>query len=637
MKDRLISVISLLNKTTYIHKGAALLGSVILFLLLCLSFVDVIGRYLFSHSIPGVVEISGPIIVIVVFLLLGYPNLKEGRDGHISIDILLQKLPLRYSLVAKIIIGFLTLGTISLLIWGCTAYALSVRESSLIIEVWQIPVLPILFLIPVGYALLLLLVLRDFLKNILAAWDLHIGARLWLLALAGAAVSAAVVILWIQPDMWNIDPFRLGIIGVGVMFLLLLIGMPIAIAMMLASFIFLAHLYGIQGISVFFGGWTYSILSDYSWTVMAFFMLMGYVILHANFGRDLFDSAFKWLGHLPGGLALATIWGGATFSTVVGNAAATTIVGGAIAIPEMRRYQYNDSLSAGTIAAAATLGPMIPPSTQFIIYGLVTENSIGDLFIAGIVPGLLLTFAFMAYIYTRCKINPALGLAGPSTKIGEKVSSLKYCWPLVVIFLSVVFGIYFGIFTPTEAGGVGAATTLIMGFVLKRFSWKKLVSIFRDTGMMLGIMFFIIVSTIIFGHFMSVSQIPENVQRIVDSLALAPITIILILCVVYLILGCFLDPVAIIIITMPAFYPLVLNLGYGPIWFGVVVVLLTNLGMITPPVGMICFALKGTVPNLSMGNIFKGSLPFVFVSLGVCAFIIAFPKIVTWLPVLLQR
>lgn len=634
MKTKLIAITSILERSAFLHKGAAFIGGVFLFILLCLSTADVILRYVFARSITGVFEISGPLLVIIIFLVIGFPNLHQG---HISIDVLLDKLSLKHRAAANIIITFFSLLMVSLLIWYSIAYGLSQWETHTRVAGWGIPILPILFLIPFGYMLLWLLLLRDFLRNLVKGLTLHFEGRLWLLSLAVVALTLIIIAFWVQPAFWNINRFTVGIIGTAIMVFLLLTGLPIAIAMMLADFIFLAHLYGVSGGYVFLGGWTFSILSNYTWTILAFFMLMGYVILHADFGKDLFHSAFKWFGRMPGGLALATVAGGAAFATVTGVAAATTIIGGAIAIPEMRKYKYDDLLSSGAICAAATLGPMIPPSVGFVVYGLITENSIGDLFVSGIVPGLMLTFAFMLYIYIKCRLDPQVAVRGPSARFSEKIVSLKYCWPVMLIFLTIVFGLFFGIFTPTEAGACGAATTFIIGAAFKRLNWNKLFSIFRDTGIMVGIMFFIIISAIIFGHFISVSQIPENVQRIVNELALSPIAVAVSLSFLYLILGCLLDPVAIIIITVPAFYDLVLGLGYDPIWFGVLVVLLTNLGMITPQVGMVCWGLKGTVPDLSLTKIFQGSVPFVWCTLFVWVLIIVFPQIATWLPNLLHR
>ena len=624
---------SILDRSSTIDRAGVKIGGTILFSLMLLTFAAVLLRYVFKRPLMGVAEITGSLMVVVIFLGIAYV---QSHTSHIGIDVLVQRLAPKHQVIIRNVTCSLNLGIIFLLIYYSIRYALTMKEAGSSIAIVGIPTYPFVIGIAIGSILLWLLLLRDWLNNLAEGVRLHLGTRLWLLSSGILAVVVIMIILWVQPTLWQMSPITVGLIGFAAMFLLLFTGMYIGSVLLLVTFTFMAHMHGLSFAPVFFGGYPYRILGDNIWTVIALFVLMGFFVFHARLGRDLFEAAYKWLGSLSGGLAAATIGAATALAAVIGDTMSSTLTMGAIALPEMRRYKYDEGIATGTIAAGATIGPMIPPSVNFILYGLITEQPIGTLFISGVFPGLLLSSAFLTYVYIKCRRNPILGPRGASATPKERIGSLKYTSPIVVLFLVVIGGIYAGVFTATEGGGIGAAGAFVIGLAMKRLNWQKFTNALSDATNVIGMMFFIIFPAVMFGHFITASRIPLAVESVISGLNVPPVIIIIAIIAIFLILGCFMDAAAIILISVPIFFPIILRLGYDPIWFGVIVVLMTNLGMITPPFGMICFGLKGVAPDISLNTIFRGVAPFVLVTLIVCGLLIAFPQIATWLPSLLK-
>jgi C4-dicarboxylate transporter DctM subunit len=365
-------------------------------------------------------------------------------------------------------------------------------------------------------------------------------------------------------------------------------------------------------------------------------LLMGTIILNAGFGGTLFRLAHTLLGRMRGGLAIATIFACGVFSAVSSSSIACALTIGLIAIPEMRRYKYDNALCAGSVAAGGTLDILIPPSGLFIIYGIMTEQSIAKLYIAGIVPGIILALMFIVVVCIRVRFNPTLAPPGQSTTFREKMAALGECVEILMLCLLVLGGLLLGWFTPTEAGAVGALGAILFSLIRRRLSWKGFKDSVIDTMLNTGMIFTILVGALIFNAFLAVTTIPMELAGWVSGLALPPVFIMVIILMMYIMLGTFLDELSMILLTLPIFYPVVTRLGFDPIWFGVVIVLVVEMGMISPPVGMTMFVVKGIAPDIPIETIFKGVLPFVIAVAVMMVLLVAFPQMALFLPRLMD-
>jgi tripartite ATP-independent transporter DctM subunit len=369
--------------------------------------------------------------------------------------------------------------------------------------------------------------------------------------------------------------------------------------------------------------------------VIPLFILMGAFAFNAGLSEDLYRTVYKWLGHLRGGLAMATVGACACFAAICGSSLATAATLGSVALPEMKKYKYDPALATGSIAAGGTIGILIPPSVILVIYGIITELSIGKLFLAGFIPGILEAVFYMITISIITSINPNLGPRGPKTTLNEKFIALSKTWEVLFLFLLVIGGIYLGVFTPNEAAGVGAFGAFIFGILRKKLKWKNFKESFIDTGKTTGMIFLIILGAMILGYFLSVAKLPSELARFVSELPVNRYVILIMILIVFLLLGCIMDSMAIVLLTVPIFYPLILKLGFDPIWFGILVTRMTEIGLITPPVGLNVYIIKG-ISDVPMGTIFKGITPFLIADLCEVALLIAFPQLSLFLPSLMK-
>ena len=372
--------------------------------------------------------------------------------------------------------------------------------------------------------------------------------------------------------------------------------------------------------------------ASYSLTVIPMFVFMGSIAFFSGMSGRLFDASYVLFGKMRGGLAMATIAATAGFSAICGSTNATAAAMGKVAIPEMKRYRYNQGFAAGCIAAAGGLGILIPPSTIFIIYGILVQESIGKLFISGVIPGIILTAVYIGTVYVMCRINPALGPAGGETTWKQKLRGLTGMIEMVVIFGMVIGGLFAGIFSPTQAGAAGAAAAILIGVARRQLSFKQFWAAVKDTFQITAMVMVVVAGAIVFGHFMAVTQMPFFVSDYIGSLPIPAMAIMGLIILMYIVAGCFMDSLALIMLTVPILFPLVTKLGFDPIWFGVIIVLVTDIGVITPPVGINVFVIKGVVPDVPIGDIFKGTVPFLIGMIAVTALILFFPIIATWLP-----
>ena len=427
------------------------------------------------------------------------------------------------------------------------------------------------------------------------------------------------------------SPELIGLIGLLIMIALLFLGMWIGAAMAMVGFLGYVVIMGFEPACGVVSQIPFTTMASYVLTTVPLFILMGSFIANTRVGKDLFDTAYTWIGQLRGGLAIATVFACALAGAIMGVSGPAAITMGKVALPSMRKYKYDDTLATAAICAAGTLAFLIPPSVAFIIYGLLTEQSIGLLFIAGVFPGILLAGLYALTIFGLTTWRPKLGPAGPKTSFTEKIMSLKGVWHALLLFLIVFGGIYGGVFTPTEAGGIGAFGALVITALVGQLNFKTLRESLMDATKVTGMVMLLIIGAYILMKFMAVSRLPFALSEVVAQLGLPTPAVFAAIVLLYLILGMFLDIFSAVIVTIPVIYPLVLSLGFDPIWFGVIVVIVCEVGLITPPVGMDVFQVSGAtgVPTFT---IFRGVWPFVVAALVCIAILAIFPQIALFLP-----
>jgi C4-dicarboxylate transporter DctM subunit len=428
----------------------------------------------------------------------------------------------------------------------------------------------------------------------------------------------------------------IGIIGIIVLVVLLYSKMPVGFAMGFLGLIGFSYVVNFDAGLNLLARDVWDVFSSYNLTVIPLFVFMGQIAFHAGISRRLYDSAYVLLGHRRGGLAMTTVGACAAFSAICGSTNATAATMATVALPEMKRYGYDMGLATGTVAAAGSLGILIPPSVIFIVYGILTEQSIGKLFAAGILPGILLCFLFLLTIHLRVRKNPSLAPPGPKSSVREKFRSFAGILETLLLFALVMGGIFFGLFTPTEAAAVGAFMTLLIAMIRKQLYWKGFIQSLADSTKISCMIMVIVTGAVIFGHFMAITRIPYLLADYVSSLPLPPHAIIGVIILVYLVGGCFMDALAMIMLTIPIFFPVVQALGFDPIWFGVVIVLITEMGVITPPVGINVYVVYGVARDVPLEKIFRGVFPMLIALLVCNLLLILFPQIALWLPSLMR-
>lgn len=433
------------------------------------------------------------------------------------------------------------------------------------------------------------------------------------------------------------SPELVGITGILVLFLLFGCRVPVGFALGIVGFLGFGYVVSFSSSLSLLGMFPVSTTASYTLSVVPLFVLMGEFLLHAGLGQDIYDTARLWVGHLHGGLAMATIGGCAAFGCVTGSSVATVATMGRVSLPEMQRYNYNPSLATGTIAAGGGLGMLIPPSMILIIYGVIATQSIGQLLIAGILPGLLLAAIYMVSIYIRVRLKPALGPPMPRASFKERFIGLKGIWGVILLFVLVIGGIYTGIFTPTEASGIGAFGALLFCIARRRLGWHGFYASLLQTARTTAMIFLIIIGASIFGAFMMRSGIPTALVGLIGGIEMSRYFVLTILLFGYLALGCFMEALSMMVLTVPIILPLILELGFDPIWFGIIILMGQEMAMITPPVGLNVFVMAGIAKDVPMPTIFRGIFPFLLCIVACIIILTAFPQIVLVLPSLMYR
>ncbi|MBW1802389.1 MAG: TRAP transporter large permease [Deltaproteobacteria bacterium] len=429
-----------------------------------------------------------------------------------------------------------------------------------------------------------------------------------------------------------ISPEAVGWIGMAAFLVLLFLGIPVAATMFLVGFIGYAAISGLYPGLAALGIMPYHNIATYSLTVIPLFILMGHFASHAGFARDIFTTARKWVSTFPGGIVQATIAGSAAFGAACGSGMASCAIVSKLTIPEMLRSGVNREISFGAVASAGTIASMIPPSILMIIYGIITSTPIGKLLVAGFIPGLIAAFNYMIMVYIRVKRNPGLAPTLESVSWKERLSGLRGIWGIAVMILIVLGGIYSGIFTPIEAGGFGAFGAFFIALLLKRMRWANLKECLLETVKTSGSILIVVAGAFFFTYFIGISRIPAVTSEYLTSLHVPGMIIIIGIMAMYIVLGSFMDVVPALFLTLPIIFPTVTALEYDPIWFGVLIVHIVEIGMITPPFGINLFILRGIIPEAKAAEVIRGVVPFIIADLFTLIIYMAFPQVALFLP-----
>ena len=431
------------------------------------------------------------------------------------------------------------------------------------------------------------------------------------------------------------DPNLVAVLGFVALFILMLLRVPVGMAMGLVGVTGFAMITGVAPALKLIGQTSMRTVTDYTFGVIPMFLLMGAFVSNSGMSRELFKSAHAFAGHLRGGLGFATIIACGAFAAISGSSVATAATFSAVAYPEMRRFRYPEGLSAGTIAAGGTLGAMFPPSTVLVVYGIITEQDIGKLFMAGIVPGLIAVLMYLTTLGLIGAIRPDLLPRGPKSSWAERFHSLKGIWASLLLFVFVIGGLYGGLFTPTEAGGMGAGGAFIIGVLRGRLSRATVLTSLLQATRTAAAVFTVLIGALLFGYFLTITGTPQKVTEFLTSLGLGSYGVLALILLMYLVLGCLMDAMAMIILTVPIVFPVIVALGFDPIWFGVIIVMTVELGLIHPPVGMNVFVIKSVIPDISFAAVFKGVSPFIMTDLVRLIILISFPVLSLYLPSLM--
>jgi len=417
-----------------------------------------------------------------------------------------------------------------------------------------------------------------------------------------------------------------------VLIVLLFLRVPVAFAMASVGIIGFGQYVNWPGTFSMIGRLAFDTAQSSELSVIPLFVLMGSFITRAGLANELYSAAYAWIGHRRGGLAMATIISCGGFAAVCGSSVATAATMAKVAMPPMRKFGYADSLATGAIAAGGTLGILIPPSVILVIYGILTSTDIGSLFIAGIIPGILGIIGYNIAISVATRLNPETGPPGEAVPLREKFKALTQVWAVLLLFLLVIGGIYAGWFTPTEAAGVGACGAFFFALARRSLTWRILFELLADAAQTTAMLFFILIGALIFSNLMNETGMPEAMGGWVTSLDTHPLIVVAAIMLIYVGLGAVLDSMAMILLTVPLFFPIVVGLGLDPIWFGIIVVVVTEISLITPPVGMNIFVLNTVLPEVGTGTIFRGVTPFWMADLVRLSILVLFPAITLWLP-----
>lgn len=604
------------------------IGMLFFLIMVAATFLDVFLRYCFSSPLSGTIELTEFFMVVVFFTSVAYT---QWTGGHIVMDVVTAKLAHATRDKLAVITMAWSVATVAVCLAAMANYAVKVDLYS---PVLNLPVKPFVWFAAAGCALLFLTLIHDLLAAMLTVARRY-GQGCMYRMLAVGVISTAAFAWFALHRLPGMSPVALGIAGMVFMFFLFFSGMPVAYALMAAAMVFIANMRGPWAAWDMLGKFWYNTVASYDWSPLMFFLLMGYVCFQGRFGQDLYRAARSWMGHWRGGLATGSVCACTAFGAVVGDSLAGSVTMSAIALPEMRKSGYDDALAIGCLACSGTIGSLIPPSTTFILYGVLAEQSIGELFIAGVIPGLLCMTCFILVIGVWARLNPAAAPATPRAPHAEAMGSLKSALPILAIFVLVIGGIYGGVFTATEGGGVGVFGMLALAFVLRRMNRARLTGALNEAGKFTAMCFALLAGANLLGNFMTLSRIPMVLANEIAALSMPPMMAMAMIIVVLCFLGCFIPAIPLVLICVPIFVPIAKVFGWNLIWFGVIATLVKNMACITPPFGINLFVMKG-IADVPIGLMYRASLPYILGLFACVALIVAFPQLSLWLPSMMR-
>ena len=655
-----------------ISSFAGVIASAALAVMTVIVCYEVISRYIFNAPTTWVTEVSTYLFVAVVFLGLAEA---QRANAHIQVEILVDRLGKEDRAFIELVGLWLGVLFVIIAAWHSARFTFQeyihdARDWGLLGTPQWLPQVPL----TIGYMLFVAAILRDIFRlrpprTPVAQWsmfaiaaarviilfalgraDLRIpGTRfdwgtiaicaaimLGMVAWSGIRVTATVVALFgtlaiLFHFARGSSQLWIGLLLGGTLCLLLAMGVRVAFSMAVTGMLGLYFLLPMAQLPVIADrSWTS--INTFTLTAVPSFVLMGSLLVRSGITSELFDSLVKWFGRTPGGLAHASVAASATFAAVCGSSLATAATLGSVAAPEMVKRGYSPKLTYGVVAAGATLGILIPPSIAMIIYGNVVGVAVTQLFIAGIIPGLLLSALFMCLVAVWAFLDPAAVPKSEGYSFTEKIASTVAVLPFVLLILAVLGSLYLGIATPTEAGAIGAGVALVMAVQRGRLTWQSFYDVLLDTVKVTSFIMLIVVAAAVLSWVFDFLRLPRAMVQVVNDANLAPWAVMLIIVIVYLILGCFIESIAMMLMTLSVTFPIIVAIGLDPIWFGVILVLLVEIGLVTPPVGLVLFVLKGMSPNVELRDIIVGVTPFIFLMLGFIWLLYIFPEIVLWLP-----
>jgi tripartite ATP-independent transporter DctM subunit len=593
-------------------------------------FVDVFLRYAFSYSIPGGIEAQEFLMLILVFFGLASVQLDGG--GHIQIDLVVGKLKGRARNAVETFIHSISFLIMLLISSQLLAQGIKKFQNSEISKSLELPIWVFWFLAALAGFVLALVLLVQLLKVLGRASQQ--GGWGWLI-LAGLVACILIIgpMAGFRPS--GLSSASSGILGMIFLFAILFLGVPIGFGMAITGFLGMIVLNkSLPPSLAMLGIGPYDTGASYMLTVVPLFILMGELAFHSGISNELFEAASKWFGRVRGGIAMSAVAGCAGFAAVCGDSLATAVTMGAIAIPEMRKKNYDMSLATGSLAAGGTLGILIPPSVGFIFYAIVTEESIGKLFMAGIIPGIVLALLFITYIAGISRLRPQMAPQGKPFTLREKITSLRGVLGMLILFLVILGGILSGIFNAIEGGAVGAVGAFIYALAKRRMTFAMLVASLKSSLTITCKLLMILMGVGILGYFLAGTRLPFFLADAISGLGISRYLIFTFVMIFFLILGCLLNVIPMILLVLPTIFPMIVALGFDPIWFGVVCVVMMEAGQITPPIGVNVFAIS-TSSGVEMFTVFKGIFPFFMCMMLLVVLLVIFPQMATWLPTVL--
>ena len=616
-----------------IARAAQLAGGVALVVMMGLTVSDVVMRNLFATVVPGSLELNGLLMILVALSTLAVVELARG---HIQVDLVLGKLPAyaRLSTIAGgLLLALVTMIITAVQVFRQTGY---LWDGTIVTGVLKLPEWPF----ALAAAFFLVLFAFALLANLVSALDsvrrLR-DVRAWSIVALWLAIAAIVLCFILAPTLLPFDIPR-GLRGIfcGVLcFALIFLGVQVAAAMALAALAGISLIVGSAASLTNLGTTTLNVVGDPTWSVIPLFTWMGLLVVASGFAEELYRAAYRWIGHLPGGLASASTVSCAGLASIVGDTLSGVYSMGSIALPQMKAYGYDMKLATASIACAATIGVMIPPSLAFIVYGMITEVSIGKLFMAGILPGILFAVILVGLITIRAILNPALAPRGPVSTWSERLQASAGVWPILLLMLLVLGGIYSGAVTANEAGGIGAAGALLIALVMRRMTWASFVHSIEQTLRLTAVILLIFIFATAFSRFIAISGLTQQIIQLAIDWQLGPYQLISGIVMFYIVIGMFMNALPAMVLTVPLFYPMAMNAGFDPVWFGVLVVVMVELGVVTPPIGVNVFAIASMTKDVTMYQVFQGVIPFWIAYMALVLLIILFPQIALFLPSLM--